>query len=477
MMKLCLPILCLFLCFSGAYAQSISGSTNPCPGTAQQYTANLPCSGASITWSVYPGNATISGSGTTVNITFEDRYYDPGVNKVIADYSCDSKTRRVELSVNVKAFPSIMALPQYITLPCNFKGNQQLEVDESPYADSYKWENNTGWPVVQGAGTRKITYNVTNIYSWSTAFVKVFSVCPDVVPLIKTFNFSGTGISLAKPTISAEVKPLYICKRSPFMLSVNDVPNATDYIWSADQPTIRINGQVPPVTLPAATGKNVTITNTDDVAKTAVISCQAAAGTCSASAAGTITLQVNGAPPPASPIFSSLPIGHLPANDYIAFSIDQHPAATSYQWQVVNGTIRQGQGTNHIWVSTQSVPPKHSAPFFIVAKYLCECGESEQQTASGRIYGPNSGGPETFFSISPNPASDILRIHDTEHKSGSTFEYHLYDMNNQEVRRGVSNGQQSVSVNIAGLKAGQYVIQIRRDGKISSSHILIQKTQ
>ncbi|MGN7820042.1 T9SS type A sorting domain-containing protein [Chitinophaga sp. 22536] len=474
-MKLFLPLLFLLTFSLSTSAQTISGNASPCPGTPQRYTITAPCTGASVTFGVKYGNATITQYGLSCDIVFSNEIFPKDANRVIANYSCGGSSTQVEFPITIKALPTPYVQPQIFNLPCNFKGVQTFVSPEGAYGTQYTWESNTSWTVNNGAGTRSITYNVNGVPAGAKVKVRISNDCPSMSAVEQDFYIQPVGVSLGKPDLSSEIWPRYICKRSTQDVSINqDIANATEYVWEADQPSIRINGQVPPVTLPAATGKKVTISNVDDVEKTAVISCKASTGGgCSVSAPGTLSFRVNAAPV-VEDIWGMPPGGRLSPGDQYAFYVPAHPAMTSYRWTALNGTISGGQGTNQAWVVTTSVGVKESKPFNVTLTYLSQCGESVPFMSSGRIYGPGGGGPETF-TISPNPASDVLTIRDKDFKSGTSYEVKIYDMNNQEVRRSVSNGQQQLSVNISGLRNGQYIVQINRNGKITASHILINR--
>lgn len=138
---------------------SITGSTNPCPGT-QAYSIGNVTNATTYTWSVSGGGTIASGQGTTgisVNWTTSG---GPYTVSVVASNSCGSVTGTVNVNVQ-NAAPGTLGNITGPATPC--LGSQTYSVTGVSGSPTYTWSVSGGGTISSGQGTTSINVN------WATA--------------------------------------------------------------------------------------------------------------------------------------------------------------------------------------------------------------------------------------------------------------------------------------------------------------------
>ena len=163
----------------------------------------------------------------------------------------------------------------------------------------------------------------------------------------------------------------------------------------------------------------------------------------------------------------------LAPNSQYGFWIDDAWNADYIEWTVWGGQILGGQGSSHVSVETAA----HGA-FRIMARKKNSCGWSESYTGYGSI---NSG--LAPFSLSPNPAEDVVTLQLTEaegeHRAlgspqamGTTSTYEIQLWSGLAMLRSFQTNQPTFQIPIAGLPAGFYFVRVIKDGQIYTEKLI-----
>lgn len=165
----------------------------------------------------------------------------------------------------------------------------------------------------------------------------------------------------------------------------------------------------------------------------------------------------------------------LEPNSIYAFSIEKDPDCDEVLWTVGGGQIESGQGTNYIIVKTDD-----AGRFFIWASKRNRCGTGGYHRFSGTIKNSN------YFSLSPNPATDVVTLRLTEPDDGilspqgqgslttkgvtSTYEIQLW--NGLTMLRSFKTNQLTFQISIAGLPTGLYFVRVIKDGQTYTEKLI-----
>ena len=162
-------------------------------------------------------------------------------------------------------------------------------------------------------------------------------------------------------------------------------------------------------------------------------------------------------------------------NSTYVFSIENDPNSDNVTWAVGGGQIESGQGTNRIFVKISD-----AGRFFIWARKRNRCGTGGGHRFSGTIENSN------YFSLSPNPATDVVTLKLTDPDDGilspqgqgslttrgvtSTYEIQLW--NGLTMLRSFKTNQLTFQIPIAGLPAGLYFVRVIKDGQTYTEKLI-----
>ena len=165
----------------------------------------------------------------------------------------------------------------------------------------------------------------------------------------------------------------------------------------------------------------------------------------------------------------------LAPNSQYGFWIDDAGDADYIEWTVWGGRIIGGQGASHLSVETAS-----QGAFHIQVSKRNNCGWS----GSCNDYGTINPGLAPF-SLSPNPATDVVTLKLTEGDDGilspqgqesttkgvtSTYEIQLW--NGLTMLKSFKTNQPTFQIPIAGLPAGLYFVRVIKDGQTYTEKLI-----
>ena len=162
----------------------------------------------------------------------------------------------------------------------------------------------------------------------------------------------------------------------------------------------------------------------------------------------------------------------LEPNSPYVFSIDNAQNTDRVEWAVGGGQIESGQGTNRIFVKTEEF-----GRFYIWANRINRCGEGGYHKFSGTII------RREYFTLSPNPAVDVVMLQlteaDGEHRApsspsamGTTSTYEIQLWSGLAMLRSFQTNQPTFQIPIAGLPAGLYFVRVIKDGQTYTEKLI-----
>lgn len=290
---------------------SITGSNSLCEGSTSTYSIS-PVSGAtSYSWSAT--NGTVSGSGTSVSVTWGNS--SSGVVRVASVGLCGTSSMRT-MNVSLIDIPGQPGVISGSPAPCE-GSTETYSITPVPGASFYDWTISNG--VLSGSGTTvSVTWN-----NGSSGIVRVAAENSCGTSANSTLN-----VSLASPppqpgSISGNTNP---CAGTTLTYSIAPVVGVNNYSWMCTGGTVSGNGTSASVTWLNGGSGNIRV---------------ASIGACGAGAFTILNVTVNTAP--------NQP-GIITGDDTVCtgttsvYSISPVVGANSYIWIAPNGTV-SGSGT------------------------------------------------------------------------------------------------------------------------------------
>lgn len=143
----------------GCGAGTITGNNIVC-NTSNSLTYSTPSvDGATYTWTLPVG---WTGSSTSNTITVNPNNNPGGNITVTPSQSCGNITTRSIAVSTVSTAPATPAMVQGNTTVCAGSSNLTYFVPEVSGASSYTWSYPSGWTIVSGLNTNKITFNANS---------------------------------------------------------------------------------------------------------------------------------------------------------------------------------------------------------------------------------------------------------------------------------------------------------------------------
>ncbi len=300
--------------FSNAPAQpgGISGSSTPCESSISTYSIAAVSGATSYNWSA--GNGTVSGSGTSVSVTWGTG--TSGSIQVSAQNSCGASSSS---SLNV-TFNSIPDQPGSISGNSNLCSGASSTYSIIPVsgAASYNWSANNG--TVSGTGTSvTVTWG-----SGTSGSISVSSQGTCGASASSTLNVSLTPGPNQPGSISGSSS---LCAGTTSSYSIASVAGAVSYNWSATNGTV------------SGTGTSVSVTWGSGSSGSLQVAAQ---GSCGVSSNSTLMVNLNNAPSqPGSISGATSPC----VGTSTSYSISPVSGASTYNWSATNGTV-SGTGTS-----------------------------------------------------------------------------------------------------------------------------------
>ncbi len=309
---------------------SITGPTQPCPGTSTYSIANNP-QATGYTWSVSNGGTIISGQGTTSITVDWTAAGGPFLVSVSADNICGSSAQATLQVTVLNGSAPVAGAITGDTLVC--PSNKTYTIAAVQGANGYNWTVTNG-TISAGQGTTSITVNWVNAGA-STVTVVATGDCSNSLP--QTLNVT---VRPDKPNRPGSITgQLSTCGSVSETYSISAVPNATNYVWG-----ISGGGGV------IASGQGTTSVTIDwgSTPGTYTVSVLAE-NDCGQSLPSTVEVTLN---PPAPVMTANIQGDTSVCPGLHAYNIASIPNATGYTWTVsTGGNIVSGQGTNLLTVN------------------------------------------------------------------------------------------------------------------------------
>ena len=480
-------ILCLFLTFQlRLLSQSISGSTTICPGTGTvRYTFNNLYSCSNLQWDIQGGPVSIIN---TVN-----NYIDLQFPSVPADvtyrvnvgYVCTNGNGSTSLNVLVKKGPTLET--RSATIPCSFQGDYTFQADvEKGSWKEVQWSTNTGWVSgsqwttngqVSNLEISNKAYGVNNLGSGYVKAVVLGVQCNNAPIYELTYNVTRSSDLPALAFTSSSVAGL--CGTSSGTVSVTPPAQApSGYRWySVPANALKINGGSYSSAGAPLTTTTPSVTIQPAAAQNGVATLYVSAvypGGCGTTWS---SREISLAPSlPAAPTVTSTRLS-APGEPTEYLFTATSMTNVIYDWYLSNGTLVQSGAGNTF---------QEYFPCMVSRTYYCivrnSCGSSAPSNSVTRTGGcRDDRAAATVFSISPNPASNVVSIgvkNNTSAKSSTTpsvasfTEVIIYDFSGNPVKRQQYADVKQGTIDIGNLRTGTYYIEIK-NGRIAEKQTLI----
>ena len=268
---------------------------------------------------------------------------------------------------------------------------------------------------------------------------------------LKTGSQTLNGIGAITPVISG---PNIVCGQATY--TVKYLPSGSTVQWSASNGNMQlVSGQ----------GTNMAVFQKRDMSRETLIK-----ATINPSGL-TATYRVCGG----SPTFPFDIIGmennkRLVANAVYDFEVSDPWNSDYVQWAVEGGEILRGQGTPYVTVRIA-----RCCTFRIQANKRNSCGWSFPYSENGSII-------SRTFTLSPNPATDVVTLRLTEcndegHLSaqGSLATRNVYEIqlwNGVTMLKSFKTNQVTFQISLSGLPIGLYFVRVIKDGQMYSEKII-----
>ncbi len=415
----------------------ITGSPTACIGnTAISYSISPVVGATSYLWEGIDGATIASGQGTT-NVTVD---FGPSTTSgyTIRAFAINGCGMSDTSSIWIRRTISTPSFTVYPITACPNATAVAFEVNSVVGATSYTWTAPVNATIASGQGTEAVDVDFGPSFTSGQICVTASNGC--VTTPQRCHN-----IVSSPPIPSAMGGPGTNVCNSSAVYSINNIPSATIYTWTAPVgSTISAGQNTNSVTIdfgPTFTTGTITV-----VAKNA----------CGDSPVRSKT--VTG--PPSKPTGftgNAAPCANSAGNVY---SVAAVTGATNYQWTIPAGaSITSGAGTNSITVTFGS----SGGGLNVKSENACGLSSATGISVAFSCRMQNSTSELAAVSVYPNPAADKLYIN---HESSVTGEVSIIvtDLAGRIVMNelvNVTNGNQTSEINIATLKTGIYLIETR----------------
>ena len=429
---------------------SVTGPLTSCANTSNTYSTTAVAGATSYLWSV-TGDATVSGSGTSVTVNFGPSWHG-GTLCVASQTTCyTSPTKCLNISKSAAALSAISG--NFTACP---NSSSTFSVNTVAGAATYNWISPANSTVTAGQGTNSATvsfgsgYNATgNICVSVTSICGVTSAlkCKTVAP-----GLPSQPASIAGPTNG-------LCGQT-VVYSCPSQGMGVTYTWTV------------PAGATISTGQGSTTISVEfDIFSTGSV-CVKANSSCGSSATRCIT--VKGAPATPGAI-TATPSSWCPNSPGIEFNVNVAGLSGAYilSWSYPSSPIANyvsGAGNSTQVILDWGIG---SGNVNVIATNVCGSGtKTSTWNSTCREAATLS---ESGFNVYPNPSSGIFNIDLIAHKGTATIQ--ILDLTGRVVYKqnlNLSDGFMSVPVNISTLAKGPYLLHVNKNGTIRQVRIVIQ---
>jgi len=320
-------------------------------------------------------------------------------------------------------------------------------------ATSYSWMVPSGATIVGGQNTTSLL--VQWGISGGNVSVIAGNYCGNSNPSVLPVTMTGP------PAIPASILgPTLVCHDAVVIFSVDSVPDASSYFWTAPPDAMILSGQ-----------------NTDSVSvrwgynpgDISVI----ARNNCGQSDPKILSVGLETLPEPA---------GSINGNDTVCSNYETYTymvpvidGATSYIWMIPTGmNITAGSGTNSILITIQ--PDAVSGNIGVTGKNTCGNGTASEKPITVKIC---AGIPEIAIQkgivVYPNPAKDVLNIIMKEIEAQVNL--HLINTAGQTILRILLENSLAGTIHkidVSGFTRGVYFVKLVNDQRCQIQKLVLQ---
>ncbi|GAA0523150.1 T9SS type A sorting domain-containing protein [Chitinophaga japonensis] len=475
---------------SQLFSQSISGPATVCPNAGTvRYTFNnaSPCS--NLQWQIQGGQVTIINQvNNYIDLQFPAVPSDV-TYRINVGYICTAGNGNTSRDVLVKAGPTIATLSRAIS--CGFQGNYTFDIDVVPGTwTDVQWTTNTGW--VPGSewhdpGTiewHHKEYTVNNLNGGYVKAVVLGTGCSNAPIYELTYNITRSPDNTLPAPAFTSGSATGVCGTSVVNVAVTPPPGSvapTGYRWySTPANVLKINGGVhndaSTALLTSTPSVNITVNGTQsDVAATVYVSAEYPGGCNTAFAPRQIN--VAGTVPAAPTVTSTLLSDPGEPTEYLFTATPM--SNVIYDWYLSGGTLVKSSTENTF---DEYFPCRVSRTYYCIVRN--SCGSSAPSNSVTRTGGCRDRERVSNFTISPNPATNIVTIAVKENpvaKSAETSsvasfnEVNIYDFNGNLVKRQQYAPARQGTIDVGNLRTGTYYIEIKNGQYTEKQTLIIQK--
>lgn len=362
--------------------------------------------------------------------------------------------------------------PSSVPITCGSTTAQTFtvtNVNNTPGVTGYTWNlgsSNNGWLYNGNPAPQTIT-GTTNTLTLTPACGAVqSSVTVNVSANGAVYNTNTASVSATMPFMAIAGDDLFCSNTSVYTIS--NIPCNATVVWDASSSAVNLSPSGSTVTVAKVSNEVVTLTanvsscNTVSLSKTITVGVAKADNITAGSTIGTGEMQ--GIPF----YYNGLTYWEPFNNKYLEFeSLDGHFIYPNPANELGSNFPYHARGAQVI-VDTRS--GSGGGSIYLRVRAVNDCGASEWRYFSVLL---NSG---YYFLISPNPASGTITVQSKEGLKTSITSLALYDgtgMVKKQVKFGAGIGQ--AKLNVTGLNAGIYVLEIANGQSKERQQLIIQK--
>lgn len=419
---------------------SISGNIVACPNTSGSYSTPAVTGAETYAWSI-TGDATVSGSGTTVTVNFGPSFTS-GTLCVRAALNCgyQSAPRCIAIS-NTTPVPGAMTGPSTVCPG----GSGSYSIPSIAVASGYNWTVPTGATITSGIGTNSVTVMFPSGYTTGTVCVTANSSCG--VPSVSRCKTVVSGIPGVPASISGQLTG--VCG-STQNYSAASVAGATGYSWSVVGGTI--------------SGPSTNSTVVVDWSASGTTGTLSVAATNSCGAGGLRTVSIRKIPGVPGAITGDASVTNCGVGNYSLVAV---AGATSYNWAapVVPANII-GNGSNSVTIDYSGVAP---GSYSITATPANACGNSNTVSFSVTIGGCARQMQQAVINAGfelnayPNPAHDKFIV-ETSSEVENNYVLSITDLSGRVIAQlngKVVKGINKIEVDATSFAKGMYLVSLQ----------------
>ncbi|MEO0312604.1 MAG: hypothetical protein RIQ89_2261, partial [Bacteroidota bacterium] len=428
----------------------ISGNSLACANTSGNYSI-APVAGAQVyTWAI-TGDASVSGTGTSVTVNFGPTF-TTGTLSVSAGLGCgaNSSVRTMTITNNTP-MPGVIS-GSAVACP---GATVTYSVAAVPGAVSYNWSACLGATVVNNGTTADITFPAS--FSHCVISVSANSVCGTASAARSKAITNGTIGTPANITGALA----NLCGSSNVAYSCASVVGATGYTWSV------VGGSI--ATGQGTSGVTVNWNSSGSVGSLSVF----ASNACGNGGTRSVATRLIPGLPSAISTLTSVTVGALEGA-----SIPSLGAGVNYTWSSTPAGVGIiGQGANSVQLDYSTVAPGN---YTIVCTPSNACGNSNNRTIAVTVAAARMAKQDVKSIMEaiayPNPAINQLNVKFNSMDAGN-YSIRLVDLSGRLVinnNGAASKGANLINLDLNGLAKGVYMLHVENAHETSIIRVVVQ---